>query len=389
MTYFDEEYIKLAKRILKEGIEVENRTGINTIKLPEHSFKFDLRKEFPILKTKQMAYKNAILEMLWIWQVMSNDVRWLKERKVPVWNEWMVDEDGIYRIYEPETSLEDYNPDKEVVVLDPLSVSLKDPLAKKTQLSPKLDDNGKVMTAKSLVPGKNIKMAKYYGKEYANTIGTAYGYIVNRYDYTNELIWTIKNNPTDRRMVYSLWQNEFLRTAVLPSCVWSTEWNVFKDSLNLQVHQRSCDVGLGLPFNITQYATFLKMIAQVTDLEAGVISYSINEPHIYVNHLEGIKEQIRRADLYENLKTKSEIELLNQQKNNLLQMKVLDKNSNEYKMLEVNNSIIDLILNPVKPDLILNKNVDDFFMFDNSKELKDVEVVNYKHMGKIKLPIAQ
>lgn len=245
------------------------------------------------------------------------------------------------------------------------------------------------MTAKSLVPGKNIKMAKYYGKEYANTIGTAYGYIVNRYDYTNELIWTIKNNPTDRRMVYSLWQNEFLRTAVLPSCVWSTEWNVFKDSLNLQVHQRSCDVGLGLPFNITQYATFLKMIAQVTNLEAGVISYSINEPHIYVNHLEGIKEQIRRADLYENLKTKSEIELLNQQKNNLLQMKILDKNSNEYKMFEVNNSIIDLILNPVKPDLVLNKDVDDFFMFDNSKELKDVEVVNYKHMGKIKLPIAQ
>lgn len=389
MTYFDEEYIKLAKRILKEGIEVENRTGINTIKLPEHSFKFDLRKEFPILKTKQMAYKNAILEMLWIWQVMSNDVRWLKERKVPVWNEWMVDEDGIYRIYEPETSLEDYNPDKEVIVLDPLSVSIKDPLAKKTPLSPKLDDNGKVMTAKSLVPGKNIKMAKYYGKEYANTIGTAYGYIVNRYDYTNELIWTIKNNPTDRRMVYSLWQNEFLRTAVLPSCVWSTEWNVFKDSLNLQVHQRSCDVGLGLPFNITQYATFLKMIAQVTNLEAGVISYSINEPHIYVNHLEGIKEQIRRADLYENLKTKSEIELLNQQKNNLLQMKILDKNSNEYKMFEVNNSIIDLILNPVKPDLVLNKDVDDFFMFDNSKELKDVEVVNYKHMGKIKLPIAQ
>ena len=59
MTYFDEEYIKLLKRILKEGEEVENRTGINTVKLPEHYFKFDLRDEYPILSTKQTFYTPA------------------------------------------------------------------------------------------------------------------------------------------------------------------------------------------------------------------------------------------------------------------------------------------------------------------------------------------
>ena len=387
MTYFDEEYIKLLKRILNEGIEVENRTGINTIKLPEHYFKFDLRKEFPILQTKQMAYKNAILEMLWIWQVCSNDVRWLQERGVNIWNEWMVDDDGIYRIYEPVTS--EYDPDKEVVVLDSFSASIKDPLARKKPLQPKYDENGKVMTAKSLLPGKNIKSAKWYGKEYAHTIGTAYGFITNRYGYTEELIHTIKNMPTDRRMVYSLWQNEFLRTAVLPSCVWSTEWNVWGDTLNLQVHQRSCDVPLGLPFNITQYATFLKMIAQVTDLEPGIISYSINEPHIYVNQLDGIKEQLRRADIYEYLKDKSELELLCEMRGNLMQMKHLDKKSKEYEILDSNNKIIDIILEPKKADLILNPNVKDFFDFDNSRDLSDSKVTNYKHMGRIKMPIAQ
>ena len=387
MTYFDEEYIKLLKRILNEGIEVENRTGINTIKLPEHYFKFDLRKEFPILQTKQIAYKNAILEMLWIWQVCSNDVRWLQERDVNIWNEWMVDDDGIYRIYEPVTS--EYDPDKEVVVLDSFSASIKDPLARKKPLQPKCDENGKVMTAKSLLPGKNIKSAKWYGKEYAHTIGTAYGFITNRYGYTEELIHTIKNMPTDRRMVYSLWQNEFLRTAVLPSCVWSTEWNVWGDTLNLQVHQRSCDVPLGLPFNITQYATFLKMIAQVTDLEPGIISYSINEPHIYVNQLDGIKEQLRRADTYEYLKDKSELELLCEMRGNLMQMKHLDKKSKEYEILDSNNKIIDIILEPKKADLILNPNVTDFFDFDNSRDLSDIKVTNYKHMGRIKMPIAQ
>ena len=169
----------------------------------------------------------------------------------------MVDEDGIYRIYEPEGKCE-YDADREVVVLDPLSTPVDKPFG---ELSPKMDENGKVMTAKSLIPGRTIKTAKYYGKEYAYTIGTAYGFITDRYKHTRNLIETIKNNPTDRRMVKSLWQDEFLRTAVLPSCVWSTEWDVTDGTLNLSVHQRSCDVPLGLPFNVTQYATLLSMIA--------------------------------------------------------------------------------------------------------------------------------
>ena len=387
MTYFDEEYIKLLKRILKEGEEVENRTGINTVKLPEHYFKFDLRDEYPILSTKQTFYKNAILEMLWIWQASSNDVEWLHDRNVKIWDEWMVDDDGIYRIYEPNTK--DYNPDKEVTVMDPLSVPLSDPFGEYTTFEPKYNDEGKVMTAKSRIPGKNIKAAKWYGKGYAGTIGTAYGYITKRYDMARSLINSIKNCPTARRKVFSLWQNEFLRTAVLPSCVWSTEWNIYKDTLNLEVHQRSCDVPLGLPFNVTQYATLLKMIAQVTDLEPGFVSYSINEPHIYVNQLDGIKEQLRRAETYEYLKDKSELELLCEERGNLLQMKNLDKNSKEYQILDSDNKIIDILLDPSTPELILNKEVTDFFDFDNSKELSDVKLVKYKHMGKIPMPIAQ
>lgn len=389
MTYFDEEYIKLLKRILHEGEEVENRTGINTVKLPEHYFKFDLRKEYPILSTKQTFYKNAILEMLWIWQACSNDVSWLHDRNVKIWDEWMIDEDGIYRIYEQGSTITAYDSDREVIVMDPLSVPLSDPFGEYTAFEPKYNDEGKVMTAKSRIPGKNIKAAKWYGKEYAGTIGTAYGYITRRYDMANALINSIKNCPTARRKVFSLWQNEFLRTAVLPSCVWSTEWNVYKDTLNLEVHQRSCDVPLGLPFNVTQYATLLKMIALVTDLEPGFVSYSINEPHIYMNQLDGIREQLRRAETYEYLNGKSELELLREERGNLLQMRYLNKESSEYKDLDTDNRIIDMILNPTTPELILNKDVTDFLDFDNSKELKDVKLVKYKHMGKISMPIAQ
>ena len=69
MTEFDKQYIALLKKILNEGVEVESRTGINTVKIPSHTFEFDLSNEYPILTTKQTFYKNAIIEMLWIWQM--------------------------------------------------------------------------------------------------------------------------------------------------------------------------------------------------------------------------------------------------------------------------------------------------------------------------------
>lgn len=389
MTEFDKEYLKLLKKILSEGVEVENRTGINTIKVPEHYFKFDLSKEYPILTTKQTAFKSAIIEMLWIWQMQSNDVRDLHERGVRIWDEWKVDEDGIYRIYEPDNTCE-YNPDKEVIVMDPFSVPINDPFGEENAFLPKTDEFGKAMIAKSLIPGKTIKAAKYYGKEYANTIGTAYGFITNRYKHTQSLINTIKNNPNDRRMVKSLWQNEFLRGAVLPSCVWSTEWNVTDGKLNLWVHQRSCDVPLGLPFNVTQYATFLKMIAQVTGLEPGTISYSIQDAHIYVNQLDGIKEQISRERLYDDL-SKFDDKMLYDFKNFIVEEMNLieDKKCDRYKELDTQYRIADMIMEPAKPELWLDSSIDDFFKFDNSKELKHVKVKSYKHMGKITMPIAQ
>lgn len=391
MSKFDDDYISLVKEILNKGVEVENRTGVNTIKIPSYNFEFDLRREFPILQTKQTFYKNAIIEMLWIWQMQSNDVRELHKRNVHIWDEWMVDSDGIYRIYEPVTDR--YDKDKEVVLMDPLSVSLDNPNGK---LSPKYNELGKVMTAKSLIEGKNIKAAKFYGKEYAYTIGTAYGFITDRYKFTQNLINTLKNNKIDRRMVYSLWQNEFLRTAVLPSCVWSTEWDVTGDTLNLSVHQRSCDTALGLPFNVTQYATLLKMIAQVTDLEAGKINYSIKDAHIYVNQVDGILEQIERYKRYR--------ELLDQYKNdlndfkeyemclNLFLEKLEEKNIEETEYIKncrLDKNIIDIIESDEKPYLWLDENVQDFFSFDNSRELKHSKVKSYKHMGKISFPITQ
>ncbi len=300
MSQWDKDYLALCRRILTEGVEVENRTGINTIKVPSQHFHFDLSKEFPILTSKQLFIRQAVLEMLWIYQAQSNDVRWLQERNVHIWDEWEIDEDGIWTA---------------------------------TQLLP--DENGKLT--------KQV-IHKQFDKKYAHTIGTAYGYIVNKFQLTQNLIDKIKNHPEDRRMVMSLWQNDYLETAVLPSCVWSSEWDVTDGKLNCWVHQRSCDVPLGLPFNVTQYATLLCMLAKVCGRERGTIDWSIKDAHIYVNQVDGIKEQLARYEEKGDLPA---------------------------------------------PKLWLNPEIDDFFKFDNSIDCKDIKLVDYQHHGKILFPLAQ
>lgn len=334
MTKWDKDYLELCKRILTEGVEVENRTGINTIKVPSHNFHFDLSDEFPILQTKQLFFKNAITEILWIYQAQSNDVNWLHERNNKVWDEWMIDSDGVYRIYE----------------------------------------NG--------ADSKILKSEKDFGKEFAGTIGTAYGWIVNKYKLTDKLLDTIKNNPTDRRLIMSLWQNEWLDTAVLPSCVWSSEWDVTNGKLNAWVHQRSCDVPLGLPFNVTQYATLLSLFAKSTGLEPGTLDWSIKDAHIYVNQVDGIKEQIGRGELLEELSKYSKYDLIKIKKQ-------LENPNFKLKIGETIDKALDIVLSGEKPYLWINPEIDDFYKYDNSKELKDIKVKEYKHMGKIQFPISQ
>ena len=290
MAKWDDIYCGLCKKILTEGKQVENRTGIDTIKIPSFHFQLNVGEEFPILTTKQLFIRQAVLEMLWIYQAQSNDVRWLQERNVPIWDKWEINEDGDW-----------------------------------------LDE-------------KTGRVIKHFDPAFAHTIGTAYGYIVRKFKLMDKLLDSLKNDVNDRRRVISLWQDAYLDTAVLPSCVWSSEWDVTDGTLNLWVHQRSCDVPLGLPFNVTQYAVLLCMVAQVCGLKPGTIDWSIKDAHIYVNQVDGIKEQLSRYDEKGSLPA---------------------------------------------PKLWLNPEVKDFYDFDSSKECKDVRLENYEHMGKIRFPLAQ
>ncbi len=280
MSKFDHEYASLCNKIKTEGVYCKNRTGINTYAISPHIMKFDLQEEFPILTIKKVAFKSATNEILWIYQEKSNDVARLRERGSKIWNEWEIGEDGTYR-------------------------------------------------------------GKDFGEKWAGTIGTAYGWIVDKYDMVNELINKIRTNPDDRRMIMSLWQNEYLDTAALPSCVWSTTWRVLDGKLNVIVNQRSCDVALGLPFNVSQYAVLANIIAQITGYKPGIMTWVISDAHIYENHIEGIDIQLSRInDAYP------------------------------------------------APKLWINPDIKEFDQISTSKDLPDIKLIDYKHHDPVKMEVA-
>lgn len=391
---FDKQYCELLKKILEEGELFENRTGVDTLSIPGGGYVFDVGNEFPILESKKIMLKNALSELLWIYQAQTNVVSWLRERGNNIWNEWEVDSDGIYRIYESTT--EEYDEDKEVNVYD-------------------LDGNIIIgMKAKSNIEGKNIKAAKYFGKEFAGTIGTAYGYIIKKYKRLDYVINALINNPHDRRMVISLWQDADLRTAVLPSCVWSNEYKVYKGTLNCFVDQRSADVPLGLPFNISQYAILMSLLAKEAGLQPGKLYYNIADAHIYVNQIDGIKKQLTNyekmlkfekiinensdiylEEFYNALKSTKEEkeEYLNNNPDN-------EEAQDGFNDAKKDLQIFELMITKKKPTLQL-ADKKDFYEFsnevNNDKEYlkenvtgnEDIKLLNYSSAPFIKMPVAQ
>ena len=129
------------------------------------------------------------------------------------------------------------------------------------------------------------------------TIGKAYGYQLAKYHQVDTLLKTLKENPQSRRMVVSMWNVEDLPEMALQPCAFLTMWDVSADNrLNCMLVQCSGDMGLGIPFNMAQYAALVCMIAQVSGLRPGLFTHVINNAHIYENHVEALKTQLARRN---------------------------------------------------------------------------------------------
>ena len=137
---------------------------------------------------------------------------------------------------------------------------------------------------------ENGDLGPVYGAQWRNWNGDGI-------DQLAEVIETLKRNPNDRRMIVSAWNPSQLKAMHLPPCHMMFQFYVANGKLSCMLYQRSCDMFLGVPFNIASYALLTMMIAQVCGLKLGDFVHVLGDTHIYHNHFEQVKEQLKRVPL--------------------------------------------------------------------------------------------
>ena len=235
----DTQYRELVKRILSEGEERKDRTGTGTRSIFGGHMKFDLRERFPLVQCKETRYKVAFLEMLWFLRGEDN-TSYLNKNNCSLWNAW-ADYDG--------------------------------------------------------------HLGTVYGaqwRKWSKDSYTSYGDLVwTSIDQVKQVIDGIKTNPHGRRHIVSAWNVGELDEMALPPCHWAHQLYATNDGyLDMQVNQRSWDVGLGASFNIAQYALLLHLYARATYRKPRYLNFSYGDAHLYNDHIEKMKEVVEREVCY-------------------------------------------------------------------------------------------
>jgi thymidylate synthase len=335
MNDADKEYFRLIQTVLKDGRVKHNRTGIDTIGVFGEQAKFGVDLEaFPILTTKRVWFKGIVHELLWFIRGDTN-IKYLVDNDVHIWDEWAYKRYNDYCKSHPENTFE-VNPTGDLGGNRWRSSWTQERFIEEI----KNDRNfatywgelgegtyGSVWRAFPYYTEGGIGDYVDYGHGYqksTHTFGTV--------DQLKKVLDKLKTNPDDRRMIVSAWHPYWVDHCALPPCHclfhFNTEEltleermdyaydvmgmatdiideqdtetfleanNVPARRLNLLLYQRSCDTGLGVPYNITSYSLLLAMVAQVTNMKPGVFTHTYGDLHIYKNHIESLQGQITRT----------------------------------------------------------------------------------------------
>ena len=134
---------------------------------------------------------------------------------------------------------------------------------------------------------ENGDLGPVYGSQWRNWNGDGI-------DQLKILIDTLKNNPNDRRMIVTAWNPSKINEMALPPCHMTFQFYVANNKLSCMLYQRSCDMFLGVPFNIASYALLTQMLAHICGFELGEFVHTLGDTHIYFDHMEQVKEQLSR-----------------------------------------------------------------------------------------------
>ena len=233
-------YLDALKYCYKNGDFVKSRAG-NVKKAFGYQMRFNLEDGFPAVTTKKLAWKAVVSELLWFLEG-SNDERRLAEILYDDKRENLEDKKTIWT----QNAEADYWKDKSKFIGD---------------------------------------VGKIYGVQWRNFNGV---------DQIQELIEGLKKNPNSRRHILTAWNPSEINEMSLPPCHAFSQFFVSNNKLSCQLYQRSCDMFLGVPFNIASYSLLIHIIAEECKLGVGDFIHSLGDFHIYEEHFDQVKIQLTR-----------------------------------------------------------------------------------------------
>lgn len=248
----EHEYLNLVHKVIKECNTLSprvDRTLVGTHSTFGYQCRYNLEKCFPLFTTKRTFWKGIVCELLWMISG-STDSKILENQGVTIWKG-----NGSRNF---------------------------------------LDKNG-------FVDRKEGDLGPIYGFQWRH-FGAKYRTSSNKYDnegvdQLKNIINEIKTNPTSRRIILSAWNVSDLSSMALPPCHILCQFYVdtVNSKLSCHLYQRSCDLGLGVPFNVASYSLLTHMIAHLCGLGVGEFIHSMGDAHVYSNHVEALKKQLKRS----------------------------------------------------------------------------------------------
>lgn len=244
-------YLDIVMRVLEQGVLKKDRTGVGTLAVSGVLFEHDMKQGFPLLTTKAVPLKLVASELEFFIKGIT-DKEWLRSKGNHIWDEWCSPEIVAYA-HDSETKK-------------------------------------RMMEERELGPIYGWQWRQFGAQYQAHDRPSKGGGV----DQLERVVETLKENPDDRRMMVMAWNPVDLERMALPPCHYGFQVTVTSGRLNLMWNQRSVDVALGLPFNIASYGLLLHLLARESGYEEGRLVGFLGDTHVYTNHVEGLKKQLKR-----------------------------------------------------------------------------------------------
>jgi thymidylate synthase len=279
----EHQYLDLLNEIMEKGVKNYDRgTGVTSYSVFGRQSRYDMSKGFPLLTTKKTYWKGILHELYWFMSGQSN-IKYLIDNNVNIWNDYP------YKLYKKAMEKGDVPP-----------MTLEEFVAKLKELP---SDHPFVK--------KWGDLPHVYGNLWRKW-PTKTGRLIDQLQWAvNEL----KEDPDARNAVVSVWNPEYLysmatkeETSHFPVCHILYQFSIKNGKLNLQLYQRTCDMFLGVPFNIASYSLLLCIVAKILGVQPGEFIHVYGDAHIYSNHMDQVKEQLARTPLpFPTLKISDEV----------------------------------------------------------------------------------